>query len=90
MDELAVLAEFESQPDAVEQLLLAVANDYPLEHVAERIRLEQAEAAEHERVRAGLEAAGCPVTDQIVPGSLAAVSAVAGEFSSRGLIRRCP
>ena len=37
--------------------------------MAERIRQQQAEAAEHERVRAELEASGCPVTDQIVPGS---------------------
>ncbi|HXL18108.1 MAG TPA: ParB/RepB/Spo0J family partition protein, partial [Streptosporangiaceae bacterium] len=69
LDELALLAEFESDPDAREQVLVAVANDYPLEHVAERIRQNQAEAAEHERVRAELEAAGCPVTDEIVPGS---------------------
>ena len=61
LDELALLAEFENNPDALEQLLIAVDNRYPLEHVAERIRQEQAEAAEHERVRAELEAAGCTV-----------------------------
>jgi ParB-like chromosome segregation protein Spo0J len=69
LDELALLAEFDSEPEALEQLLHAVASGYPLEHVAERIRQEQAEAAEHERVRADLEAAGVAVTGQIVPGS---------------------
>ncbi len=69
LDELALLAEFESNPDALEQLIMAVDNRYPLEHVAERIRLEQAETAEHERVRAELEAVGCQVTAEIVPGS---------------------
>jgi hypothetical protein len=43
-----LLAEFEGSPDALEQLLLAGNNRYPLEHVAERIRQQQAEAAEHE------------------------------------------
>jgi ParB family chromosome partitioning protein len=69
LDELALVAEFDNSPDALEQILFAVESDYPLEHVAERIRLEQAETAEHQRLRAGLEAAGCHVSDQIVPGS---------------------
>jgi ParB-like chromosome segregation protein Spo0J len=69
LDELALLAEFEGQPDALEQLLRAVASRYPLEHVAERIRQQHAEQAEHERIRAELEVAGVAITDQIVPGS---------------------
>jgi ParB family chromosome partitioning protein len=40
-----------------------------LEHVAEQIRQQQGEVAEHERVRAELETSGCPVTDEMVPGS---------------------
>src|SRR5437762_2441409 len=61
LDTLALLAEFESDPDAVEELMRAITYNYPLEHAAERIRQDRAEAAEQERVRAELEAAGCPV-----------------------------
>jgi ParB family transcriptional regulator, chromosome partitioning protein len=70
LDELAVLAEFEDDPDAMDELMRAITYNYPLEHAAERIRQDRAEAAEHERIRAELEAAGCPVTDQVVPGSM--------------------
>ncbi len=91
LDELALLAEFEISPEALEQLLLAVANGYPLEHVAERIRQQQAEAAEHERVRAQLQAAGCPVTDQIVPGSSLLTSlAHDGQDLTPDNHRQCP
>jgi ParB family chromosome partitioning protein len=69
LDELALLAEFENDPDAIEQLLVAVASGYPLEHVAERIRQQRAEKAGHQRVRAELAASGCHISDQIVPGS---------------------
>jgi ParB family chromosome partitioning protein len=70
LDELAVLAEFEDDPDAMAELMRAIAYNYPLEHAAERLRQDKAEAADHERIRAELEAAGCPVTDQIVAGSM--------------------
>jgi len=69
LDELALFAEFESDPDAMEHLLRAITYRYPVEHAAERIRHDRAEAAESERARAELEAAGCPVADEIVPGS---------------------
>src|SRR6266536_2728297 len=38
LDELALMAEFEDDPDAVERLMYAVWQRYPLDHVAERIR----------------------------------------------------
>jgi ParB/Sulfiredoxin domain len=69
LDELAILAEFEDDPDATEELMRAITYHYPLVHAAERIRQDRAEAADHQRVRAELEAAGCPVTDELVPGS---------------------
>jgi len=74
LDELALLAEFDGDPDALAQLLRAASCRYPVEHVAERIRQDRAEAAEHARIRGELEASGCPVTDEIVPGSMLLIS----------------
>src|SRR6266516_3230786 len=74
LDELALLAEFDADPDALAQLLRAASCRYPVEHVAERIRQDRAEAAEHARIRGELEASGCPVTDEIVPGSMLLIS----------------
>jgi len=69
LDELATVAEFEDDPEAVAELMRAISYHYPLEHAAQRIRQDRAEAADHQRIRAELEVAGCPVTDQITPGS---------------------
>src|SRR6266516_1377373 len=74
LDELALLAEFDGDPDALAQLLRAASCRYPVEHVAERIRQDRAEVAEHARIRGELEASGCPVTDEIVPGSMLLIS----------------
>lgn len=91
LDELALLAEFEDDPDAKEELLRAIMYRYPLEHAAERIRLERAEAAEHQRIRAELEAAGCQVTDEIVPGSMLLTGlAHDGEDLTEDNHRDCP
>jgi hypothetical protein len=69
LDELVILAEFEDDPDAMDELMRAITYDYPLEHAAERIRHDRAEAADHQRIKGELEASGCTVTDQIAPGS---------------------
>jgi hypothetical protein len=50
IDELALLAEFEGDPGAMERVMIAITYDYPLEHEAERIRQDRAEAADHERI----------------------------------------
>jgi ParB family chromosome partitioning protein len=42
---------------------------YGLEHTAERIRQDRAEAAEHARIRVALETAGVPVTDGLPDGA---------------------
>ena len=46
-----------------------ITRGYPLEHAAERIRQDRAEAAEHARIRAGLAAAGVPVADRLPEGA---------------------
>jgi ParB family chromosome partitioning protein len=91
LDELAILAEFEDDPDAMEELMRAIRYNYPLEHAAERIRLNNAEAADHERIKAELEAAGCTITDQIVPGSMLLTSlAHDGEDLTEETHKDCP
>jgi ParB family chromosome partitioning protein len=62
LDQYAILAEFQDDPDAIEQLL-GVARWGSMEHEAERIRQHRAEQAEHQRLRAELETAGYQVTD---------------------------
>jgi ParB family chromosome partitioning protein len=69
LDELALMAEFEPDRDALSQLLDAARYGYALEHIAERIRLDRAEAAEHEKISAALEASGCPVTADLPGGA---------------------
>jgi ParB family chromosome partitioning protein len=62
LDQYAMLAEFQDDPDAVERLL-AVARWGSMEHEAERIRQQRAEHAEHQRLRTELETAGYQVAD---------------------------
>jgi ParB family chromosome partitioning protein len=71
LDELAMLAEFDGDEEATGQLLSCLQRGWPLEHAAERIRQDRADKAERARLRAGLEAAGVPVTDRL-PGEGAA------------------
>ena len=51
LDELALLAEFDGDPEAVERILEALRAGYAAEYVAERIRQDRAEAAQHEQLR---------------------------------------
>jgi ParB family transcriptional regulator, chromosome partitioning protein len=70
LDDLALLAEFGGDPEATDQLMEAIGHGYAIEYVAERIRQDRAEAAEHERLRAELEAAGVPVTSDLPAGAV--------------------
>jgi ParB family chromosome partitioning protein len=70
LDQLAILAEFDADQDAVAKGVDAFRNGYTAEYVAERIRQDRAEAAEHERLCAELEAAGTPVTSEIPEGAV--------------------
>jgi ParB family chromosome partitioning protein len=69
LDDLALLAEFDGDQAATERLLACLERGYPLEHVAERIRLDRAESAAQARLRADLAAAGVTVTDGLPPGA---------------------
>jgi ParB family chromosome partitioning protein len=69
LEDLALLAEFDTDQDASERLLTCLEHGYPLEHAAERIRQDRAEAAEHERICGELDAAGVPVTDGLPDGA---------------------
>ncbi|HET9896240.1 MAG TPA: ParB/RepB/Spo0J family partition protein [Streptosporangiaceae bacterium] len=69
LDQIALLAEFDGDAPATDRLLQALANGYPLEHVASRIRQDRAEAAAHAELRADLQAAGIQVTDDLPEGA---------------------
>lgn len=69
LDQLALLAEFDGDEDATSQLLQSLELDYPLEHIAQRIRHDRAEASQHARLRTDLEAAGIAITDELPPGA---------------------
>ena len=69
LDDLAILAEFASDEGATGRLLTALELGYPVEHVAEQLRREKAEAAEHARIRADLGASGVTVTDRLPDGA---------------------
>jgi ParB family transcriptional regulator, chromosome partitioning protein len=70
LDQLALLAEFDADQEAVAAILEALRRGYAVEYVAERIRQDRAEAAEHDRMCAELEAAGTRVTTDLPDGSV--------------------
>ena len=70
LDQLALLAEFDSDQEAVAKILEALRHGYTVEYGAERIRQDHAEAAEHERLRGELEAAGTPVASELPAGAV--------------------
>ena len=67
LDDLAVLAEFDGDPNAITRLTIA-ASCGTLEHEAELLRQARAEQAEHGRIRGELESAGFAVTE-ILPAN---------------------
>src|SRR6266704_4832350 len=69
LDELALLAEFDGDGQAVATVLEALRRGLTAEYVAERIRQDRAEAAQHEHLVAELEAAGITVTDGLADGA---------------------
>ena len=69
LDELALLAEFDGDDEAVATVLEALRRGLTVEYVAERIRQDRAEAAQHEQLVAELEAAGVTVTEGLPDGA---------------------
>ncbi|MBO2465009.1 ParB/RepB/Spo0J family partition protein [Actinomadura violacea] len=68
--EQAILAEFEDDEEATERLLRGRRYREPMEAVAENIRKERADEAEHERLLAAFSTAGVPVTDDLPDGAV--------------------
>ena len=68
LEDLAILAEFDGQDEAIARLTQAAGWGHSLEHQAELIRQEQAARAEHERLRRDLQDAGVALTDSLPPG----------------------
>jgi ParB family chromosome partitioning protein len=69
LDELALLAEFDGDDEAVITILGALRRGLTAEYVAERIRQDRAEAVQHNQLVADLEAAGITVTDGLPDGA---------------------
>ncbi len=69
LDDLALLAEFDGDEAAVAMVLEALRRGLTVEYVAERIRQDRAEVAQHEQLVADLEAAGITVTDGLPDGA---------------------
>lgn len=79
LDELALLAEFDGDEDAIDKLLTALRHGHAVDYTAQRIRQDRAEAAEHDRLVAELEAAGTPVTEDLPAGAVRLAALTQGE-----------
>lgn len=70
LEDLAILAEFQDEPEALNRLMNSAAYHDSLEHEAERLRQEHADRAQHERLIGELTASGLTITDSLPPGAL--------------------
>ena len=68
LDDLAIVAEFDGDQDAVGKLLDTARWGGSLEHMAERLRQQRAEHAEHERLCRELEDAGYTISAALPAG----------------------
>jgi ParB family chromosome partitioning protein len=69
LEQLALLAEFQDDTEAVNRLMNDFCNHRNGQHVAEKIRQERAEAAEHEQLVTQLTADGYVVTTELPPNA---------------------
>jgi ParB family chromosome partitioning protein len=70
LEQLALLAEFDGDTEAVNRLMNDFCGGRNGQHVAERIRQERAELAEHERLVVQFIADGYTVTMELPPGAI--------------------
>ena len=70
LDQLALLAEFQDDPEALRQVMTAIRHGSTGEYAAQRIRQDRAEATAHEQLRTQLEAAGITMTDELPEGAV--------------------
>lgn len=68
LDQLALVAEFAGDEEALPKILDALRRGLTAEYVAERIRQERAETADHQRLRGELKTAGVAITDGLPDG----------------------
>ncbi len=68
LDDLAIVADFEGDQEAIAKLLDAARWGGSLEHMAERLRQQRAEHAEHERLCHELEETGYTVSSALPAG----------------------
>jgi ParB family chromosome partitioning protein len=69
LEDLAIIAEFDGDDQAITRLTGTARWGGGLEHLAEQLRQERAEHAEHERLRGELENAGITITATPPPGA---------------------
>jgi ParB family chromosome partitioning protein len=69
LDQLAVIAEFQDDPEAVTRLAAAAWNGRGFDHTAEQLRQQRADQAKHDRLRRELAAAGYTVTNMLPAGA---------------------
>jgi ParB-like chromosome segregation protein Spo0J len=69
LEQLAVIAEFQDDLEAVTRLAAAAWNGHGFDHIAEQLRQRRADQAEQDRLRRDLVAAGYAVTDSLPPGA---------------------
>jgi ParB family transcriptional regulator, chromosome partitioning protein len=69
LDQLAIIAEFQDDPEAATRLAAAAWNGRGFDHTAEQFRQRRAERAEQDRLRRELNAAGYAVTDTLPSGA---------------------
>jgi ParB family chromosome partitioning protein len=69
LEQVALLAEFDDDTEAVNRLMNDFCNGRSGQHVAEKIRQERAETAEHERLVAQLTDDGYTVTTKLPPNA---------------------
>lgn len=70
LTDLAILAEFDGDEEALAEIRKRVSWGQSVEYAAGYIRTEREEAAEHARLRGELESAGVAVTDALPAGAM--------------------